>query len=257
VTERTCRSCGVELTRKTGPGRWPVWCEACRAANAPSAAKREPRGLCSCGRKIVPPRRRFCSDRCVNRELRSEGYWRRSGRERGHCITCGIAVPALPDGRAAWKCAQCKAIRAAERDRVRQDAQAGAHRISYVDCVRCGAVEVRHTSKGRATFCSECRKAARSDRNRRKNAQRRGAAKGVPYTLGQVAERDGYRCHLPDCGRKVNMALPGSHPMGPTIDHLIPISAGGLDCLTNVRLAHRACNCRRQCGGAVQLLLVG
>jgi 5-methylcytosine-specific restriction endonuclease McrA len=79
----------------------------------------------------------------------------------------------------------------------------------------------------------------------------------VPYTLAQIAERDGYRCHLPECGKKVNMALPGSHPMGPTIDHLVPIAAGGLDCLTNVRLAHRSCNCRRQDGGMIQLLLVG
>lgn len=30
VTVRTCRDCGVQLTKKPGRGRWPVKCLACR-----------------------------------------------------------------------------------------------------------------------------------------------------------------------------------------------------------------------------------
>jgi 5-methylcytosine-specific restriction endonuclease McrA len=51
------------------------------------------------------------------------------------------------------------------------------------------------------------------------------------------------------------MSLPGTHNMGATIDHLVPVSAGGKDSLSNVRLAHRSCNCARGVGGSVQLML--
>lgn len=47
------------------------------------------------------------------------------------------------------------------------------------------------------------------------------------------------------------------HPKAPTIDHLLPVSAGGDDVRANVRLAHFICNSRRGSGGIVQLALVG
>lgn len=90
--------------------------------------------------------------------------------------------------------------------------------------------------------------------NRRKNVARRGALSGA-FTVAQVGNRDGWKCHL--CHQKVNRKLSGMAPKGPTIDHLVPVSGGGLDVLSNVRLAHRVCNVRRSTGGIVQLLLVG
>jgi 5-methylcytosine-specific restriction endonuclease McrA len=51
------------------------------------------------------------------------------------------------------------------------------------------------------------------------------------------------------------MGLSGDHRMGPTIDHLIPVSKGGADVPENVALAHRSCNCARGNRGAVQLRL--
>lgn len=73
--------------------------------------------------------------------------------------------------------------------------------------------------------------------------------------MAEIAERDGWRCHL--CAKKVRRTLPGTHPMGPTIDHLVPLAAGGTDRRDNVRLAHRQCNITRRHLGEVQLLLVG
>lgn len=103
-------------------------------------------------------------------------------------------------------------------------------------------------------MCAEHRRLGRVDRNRRKNNKRRKARIGARYRLADIAQRDGCKCHL--CGKKVNMALPGTEPMGPTIDHLIPVSAGGTDDPANVRLAHRACNIKRGARGEVQLLLI-
>ena len=52
------------------------------------------------------------------------------------------------------------------------------------------------------------------------------------------------RCWL--CGHPVDRTLPGAHPQGPTVDHIIPLSRGGnpLD-RNNARLAHRRCNVTR------------
>lgn len=130
------------------------------------------------------------------------------------------------------------------------------YRIYVRDCEWCGRPHTFRRKLGR--FCSsECRTAfadANPDRNRRKNQKRKNHRAGV-YSMAEVAERDGGRCHL--CRKRVDMTLSGNDRMGPTIDHLIPVSAGGDDVITNVRLAHRSCNCSRGARGDVQLLLVG
>lgn len=51
------------------------------------------------------------------------------------------------------------------------------------------------------------------------------------------------------------MTLSGMAKWGPTVDHLIPLSADGSDQIENVALAHRHCNISRGVGGVVQLIL--
>lgn len=48
------------------------------------------------------------------------------------------------------------------------------------------------------------------------------------------------------CRRPVDKTLPGNHPDGPTLDHVIELDAGGspLD-RANARLAHHRCNSAR------------
>ena len=55
-----------------------------------------------------------------------------------------------------------------------------------------------------------------------------------------VLRRDGMRCRL--CGGGVPEDVPVDHPLALTIDHLIPIAAGGDDDLANLVVAHRECN---------------
>lgn len=51
-------------------------------------------------------------------------------------------------------------------------------------------------------------------------------------------------CYL--CGKPVDKALPGSSPMGPTVDHTEARSAGGsLYDPSNLHLAHQICNSRK------------
>ena len=59
----------------------------------------------------------------------------------------------------------------------------------------------------------------------------------------QVLAEETY-CWL--CGRPVDKNLPGSHQLGPNVDHVRPLAHNGapLD-RANVRLAHRRCNLAR------------
>ena len=45
------------------------------------------------------------------------------------------------------------------------------------------------------------------------------------------------------CGKPVDKTLPATHPLSASIDHIIPIAKGGHPSdLSNLQLAHRACN---------------
>lgn len=127
---------------------------------------------------------------------------------------------------------------------------------SVAECSVCGTPFVRDKYQTSLKVCGEpCRKINARAAQNRKNSRRRGAKVGDQYTIADVVKRDGNKCHL--CGKRVDMSLPGIDRMGPTVDHLLPIAAGGLDELANVRLAHRSCNCSRGAGGTVQLMAFG
>jgi len=74
-------------------------------------------------------------------------------------------------------------------------------------------------------------------------------------TITRLAERDGWKCHL--CGKRVDPTLTGTtNKMKASVDHLIPISHGGVDDMVNAKLAHLRCNAKRGNRGDVQLMLV-
>ena len=117
-------------------------------------------------------------------------------------------------------------------------------------CRRCGNYFVVNAPRGDAAFCSVA--CARLSGKATRRARKRQAP-ARPYNRVDIFERDGWRCHL--CGKKINRRLSHSHPMGATIDHLIPVAAGGGDVPENVRPAHRRCNSIKRDQGGGQLLL--
>jgi 5-methylcytosine-specific restriction endonuclease McrA len=60
--------------------------------------------------------------------------------------------------------------------------------------------------------------------------------------LAEVAP-EGSRCHL--CGEAIDYNRPRFHPRGPSMDHVIPRSKGGLWERGNLRPAHYGCNSSR------------
>ncbi|MFF7191782.1 HNH endonuclease [Streptomyces sp. NPDC008222] len=96
----------------------------------------------------------------------------------------------------------------------------------------------------------------RRDNYHRRRAQKKATSTGDPVLLADIAERDGWRCHI--CGKAVNSKLKWPHVKSASLDHLVPLSKGGAHDPANVRLAHLGCNSAKgNRGGGEQLLLIG
>lgn len=194
-----------------------------------------------CAQRLPPPAQKgarrhagVCVDRYQCYKRSAECGWRvvDSDRAIGACRECGGV---LPKSHSKY-CSKLCNLRA---------------QGVYKPCRDCGG---ERPEGSHSSWCPECLVGRRRDWNRRKNSKRRGVMTGS-YKLADIAARDGFRCHL--CGKKVNMKLSGTHRRAPTIDHLVPVSADGVDEAHNVALAHFGCNSRRGHLGEAQLLLFG
>lgn len=115
-----------------------------------------------------------------------------------------------------------------------------ASKIWFTSCTSCSQPFTARVPN--AIRCKECRRAYNEARLTRKYHERRAVGK-MTMTVQALARRDGPVCWI--CTMGVDMSLSGSAPMGPTIDHLLPISKGGTNDKGNLALAHRSCNMRR------------
>lgn len=226
--------CSVRATSNLR-GRFPKLCPECKSSRsggvrrAKGSKKRVP--CLGCG-KIRWRSNEVPLDRQKCRECRRAAWSR-------ECLGCGARFVRYKGVYCSVACANSARSEARIRPR---------------PCAGCG-VEVRNT--GTKPLCKPCARVAELERARRKNRKRRYV--GIvhePYTLAQIAERDGFRCGL--CRRKVDMRLKNPHPMAPTIDHIIPLIFSMDDTRVNVQLAHRSCNTAKgaRCGGE-QLALIG
>jgi len=126
-------------------------------------------------------------------------------------------------------------------------------------CKECGRIYQPKFGEIRTIFCSiRCRN--KYTRTNEKVIRRLRIENGFvePVSRTEIFKRDGWRCHI--CGRKVNPKLKSPHPMSATIDHIIPLAAGGTHEPKNVALAHMICNSRKGSGiqpGGDQLRLFG
>jgi len=59
----------------------------------------------------------------------------------------------------------------------------------------------------------------------------------------EVYERDGWACGL--CHQPVNRKLAWPDPLSPSLDHVVPLAAGGDHSRANTQLAHWICNVRK------------
>jgi hypothetical protein len=127
-------------------------------------------------------------------------------------------------------------------------------RIGTIDtCTECGtSYTVR---SGHQRFCTaRCKLAAKAPRHR----ARKRKAHVAPVSRRRIYERDRWTCQL--CNKPVDKTKVAPHPLAPTIDHILPLAAGGTHEPSNTQCAHFACNSRkgdRVNGNGEQLRLIG
>lgn len=184
-----------------------------------------------------------------------------------------LARPPLPDSRIGKACDVRYALCSCGRSYVARGSRSNCSRkCTYeqykakmrAEYVRVGARPaicvvclVTYMVKGRSRLCDGCRLAHRRKQKRRSERRREIARRGnrvESYRVLDVFVRDGWRCHL--CGRLTKASAKAPHPLSPTVDHLVPISAGGEDSPRNVATAHFICNAKRGAGGVAQLRLI-
>lgn len=123
-----------------------------------------------------------------------------------------------------------------------------ARSIVQRSCLYCGKVMqlIFHQER---IFCSKhCLKKSykrnTSSRTKALRYARIRAAMVEHVHLAVLLERDGYTCQI--CYEFVDTNEEVPHPKAPTIDHIIPLSKGGLHGYENVQLAHFRCNSLRR-----------
>lgn len=101
------------------------------------------------------------------------------------------------------------------------------------DCEKCGTrVDLARPGKrlrSDSRLCRDCK---------------RWLTRWAPITPEELAARDGFLCRL--CDDVVDLTLPYPDWLSPSVDHIIPRSAGGSDEPENLQLAHWICNVRRK-----------
>lgn len=265
--ERTCLACHKPLV-----GRQRKWCSnACtqRAAfNKKTGRPIDARtwitsAVCSwCQADISDrgPQSRYCSTQCrIDANHRAQLMRRHQDRQKSGLPIPGDLVPcgnpqcfnaAIYSNRRAYCSSKCQ-----------QYVQANKHwlgdgpstRIYFYPCPDCQTLLLSRVRNGSHKVCQPCRVMRNKAINARKNHARRAAGLSV-MSVGDIAKRDGCRCHI--CHRKIDLNLPGTAKWGPTIEHITPVSLGGTNEPSNLALAHRHCNTARGNRGGSQLLLV-
>lgn len=245
--QRTCgRACG-ERMRRTITGTLPAEATPVIVPSPP-----EQRTCDDCGQTFETRHRsRLCSP-CRTEAGRAEQARRQARRQGRRCAWCTTALDAaMPLGR-KYCSPRCLAWWHTHNRTV----QAGALDVTLIDwtaCIECGQ-HFPHRVSSRPRYCGDrCNRKARA--RQRAHEIRAGNRLSDAFTTREIAERDGWRCHL--CKRRVPDVPYTGKRTDPTVDHLVPVVDGGLHVRSNVALAHMWCNSKRGATGTAQLMLLG
>lgn len=187
----------------------------------------------SCGCKTDS--NRFCSKECayISKTSFVDTNW--AELKEVECVQCGKSIVQTGNNSRKYCSRKCSSkAYAVKTDNV--------DRVTKRRCPHCGKTFVPVMGDRRVKYCSvEC---FNKSYTKRANLKQRLVKTGLMYNHihpVDVYERDKWICAL--CGLIVDKSLFGTkHPMGPSLDHVIPVSKGGKHTLDNLQLAHISCN---------------
>lgn len=245
TVQATCPRCGETFEPRRGGGKPQKYCSPKCNKAAANLAHRErnrpdrPTVCAECAGPIEVKQTgapaKFCSSTCKMRanNRRVRRAWLPLAQPSARvCAHCGATF--VGKSRDRIYCYDKFCAQAAYKLR-RKGGEARRVGLRTVNCDGCGAAF--ETVRPEARWCSKtC--ANRHWGNVR--ARQRTTPSEARYADLEIFERDKWRCHL--CKKKVRPDVARTHPDGATIDHLVPISLGGLDEPANVATAHWKCN---------------
>ena len=129
------------------------------------------------------------------------------------------------------------------RERAERKKKEKEARKIHGTCCVCGKPFETFNPKQK-TCCKECGRKLQNARKDKRIPKEQIVDKDI--TLEALYKRDSGVCYL--CGEKCDWNDKQYGQVGPkypTIDHIVPISIGGLHSWDNVRLAHFECNCNK------------
>lgn len=173
------------------------------------------------------------------------------------CVDCDTEFTrATRQGPRPKRCPSCTRDR--NREHNRQYSPGPLPAITW--CEACGA-EVQQHPRAPRLYCDPC--GAERDREtqarwwaehpeaqaakwRRKKERRRARKAGCDsetFDRVEVFGRDGWRCYL--CGDDVDPELAYPDPRSASLDHVVPLAAGGAHTRANTACTHLECNVRK------------
>ena len=122
-----------------------------------------------------------------------------------------------------------------KRDELAEQYAESVGPVPTYECAHCGAEHTPKTRHPQNRFCSRnCQDA------HNKMLRRVGRSQAGGYTRQEIFDRDAWVCQL--CNGNIPKTAKSPHPMSASVDHIIPLDAGGSDSPENVQATHLRCN---------------
>lgn len=200
-------------------------------------------------------RRKVVADRCKGFSYVGN-YTGNEGTADIQCNTCGailtrswITIKHAGGRHTNVRCDNCERLKRKANFKPLRKPPQGVQlslNVSAKQCEECGTMFV--SKMGNEKYCSKCRKRV-VNRNKDKRINRANIV-DRDISLNKLYKRDngicyicGVRCDFEDHHTEDGNFIVG--PTYPTIEHVFPLSRGGLHSWDNVRLACHACNSKK------------
>ena len=273
IQKYICLHCGQAFVHEktNAGGRRKLYCsDRCRNKHTEKPRRAEVRVfVCEhCGKFFeTDHKRRFCSAEC--RKAHSQQPWVPVSVRINYCKHCGKATkrPVFCSRECSFAHLRRQSLQRQEelhklqliKKLIRQlkrrakELQGSVRSSREYVCDVCGVRFEQYAGRPRKYCSDRCRRksdAIQSERRAHRALVRFKRRKGIDSPLNEVVdpfeifERDEWKCQV--CGEETPKELRGAmESNSPELDHIVPISCGGLHNRANLRCCCRSCNRER------------